>query len=280
MKSLFTLPCLVGTQLYKNKTEFHLAGVAVAAGAQIFLCLAHLYTAGRKLGLISTDWKDMDMAIAAQKSIDPLVTKAGVRNDASACLRHFLLAMGVPAEKFAKGKLPELPSPKEAFYKGKRPVNTLKVVHSMAKGHKAESKLGVCRREVIEQVLISLMVKENEVQASGKSSKKQHSPTAHFTPQQLLSIFKKAFIANEPMLNFDFISFWRDCFMTELCSRQFVMLGMKHLAKEDVESPIQSLYHLLPSQSDMPAALLKSRNRPKSLFESTCKVLESLLNQE
>lgn len=279
MRSLFSLPCFMGTQLFIYKQEFHLTGSETAECGLLVLCMAHLYTSGRKMGLISTEWKDMDMIIAAHKPFEPLVLKPGGRADAYTCLRYFLLALGVPAEKFANGKIPKLPTLNKAFDKARKPVNTLRFSRSMSEAFMAEEKLGVSRKEVMEQVLAYMAASEDEKKVASKGGEKQHRQAAqHFTPQRLLSTFKKTFIADEPMLNFDYLSFWRDCRFMETAIRSIVEPSMPHASREETAWPISLLYHMLLLQAATPDSLLHAPGRPESPFEIACTMLEKCLN--
>lgn len=284
LKSIQSLPCVMGTQLWRYKMAFHQAGISGACRGNIVLCMAHLYLTGRKLGVMQSEWHDMDMVISAQKSIEPLVTRSGSRTDAVTCLKHFLLALGVPAREFADNKIPGLPSNKHYAEKAKRPVNTLQLPKTGNETSRVEEELGVWRGEVLELMLTSMTKKINETQPSKKGVKKQHAPTGLFTPKQLLSTFKKAFIADEPMLNFDFFAFTFDCAMMEHYIRDHVMPNLEtefDLPHRDLLNSYEFLYHLLVSHIRQdPPSLETSPGRGITALERACKFLEVYIGQK
>ncbi|KAK4499194.1 hypothetical protein PRZ48_009707 [Zasmidium cellare] len=283
LRSIQGLPCVMGGHLYRYKMAFHQGGIGSANRATIVLCMAHLYTAGRRLGLIKTEWHDMEKVISAQKTKEPLVTKSSNNADPVACLKHFLIALGVPAREFAHNKIPKLPSEKQIAEKAKRIKCTLQVPESFDEARQNEENLGVWRGELIELMLMASTKKAHEAQPSKKGAKKQDISPGSFTPRQLLGTFKKAFIADEPMLNFDFFNFTYDCAGMENYIRDLVLPSLEKsegLTPKDVEKHFEFVYYLLRSQLQYPSASLHPQDRPATCLEIACGILEVLISQQ
>ncbi|KAK3637581.1 hypothetical protein LTR56_013584 [Elasticomyces elasticus] len=213
MQWMLRFPLMPGVLVHSMKTVMYKNGTLMANDGAVVLAAAHLYKAARHYGLIS-EWHDMDWLLAQHGSKQPLVIKASVNADSDALLRHYLIAMGVPASTFARKPRPGLP-PRGKITTGSRPINVTSDFHDfMCAQQDAEDKQGQTRGETMDVVIQQLA---DKAVASDSSPKRKGTTDVAMTPVQLLSIYKAEIIADEPKLNFDYIGF------LELCAK--ILLG-------------------------------------------------------
>ncbi|KAK4544128.1 hypothetical protein LTR36_004626 [Oleoguttula mirabilis] len=210
---LLGFPLSVGDLLYNLKVKTHNAGVALANDGYVILAVAHLYHAARHYGLVTANWHDMDLVLAQHGTKQALVTKTSAQADAHAMSRHYLMALGVPASAFARGRTPAIPPPKSLVHNARSITVTSEYQHRMSRRKAADEKLGFSRGDLTDVVLRDLA---NLALSSGAGRGKRVTnesvgERAQLTPLQLLSTFKKSMIADEPHLNFDYPGFLQTC---------------------------------------------------------------------
>lgn len=80
----------------------HKAATSLANHQYYILSMAHLYKGLRAMGMLGSEWHDMDMALAAFGTKQPLVSKVGSQYDGEAAVRHYFMAMGVDSQNFRR----------------------------------------------------------------------------------------------------------------------------------------------------------------------------------
>lgn len=200
---LESMPSYIGQALFVAKAKVHLIGVIFANRNASILAMAHLYTSCRKYGLIDTVWQDMELVMAQQKSSHPLVPKRSKNADCYTPLRHFLLCLGVPASEFSHGRIPPLPTAKHVRKHSRQLVVTSDFLNTLTEASQSADQLGCSRGDLTEITLQKLA--DNETSGKGHNSPVQH------TLIELLSVFKKGMVKDEPSLNFDYIGFCNTC---------------------------------------------------------------------
>ncbi|KAF7198490.1 hypothetical protein HII31_00229 [Pseudocercospora fuligena] len=220
VKSIMALPCASGIMLWHAKLLLFNTGIDIAKDLSFILCLAHIYTACRRYGLLRSTWSDMEFVIAQHKSTAPLVMKPN-DTDPFTHVKHFLLALGIPITQFSRGKIPNLP-PIETVAKNlksaARPTTTSPYLILLKKLKSESGKTYFKRGEYIETVLTRLSQQDNP------------------SPVNLLRTFKSHLIKDEPHINFDYLGFWSKC--QEMYLKILgVVRGQKkkHCFREDVK---------------------------------------------
>ncbi|CZT20929.1 uncharacterized protein RCC_06790 [Ramularia collo-cygni] len=219
------LPAHAGAILADLKLGLLDAGCTIANSGSIVLSTAHLYKALRAMGALKTDWPDIDFVLSSFKAKQPLITKMGTSYDADAAVKRYLMALGVEAKAFASdarqnGKLHE---PRKISISSP-------LLRRMADRQANQGKPGTSdsKSRTVEIVLQTLTRSDA---TSGKSSGLlDHS----FTPVQLLTTFKKAIQSEEPLLNFDYVSFTVTCavLLDEITRVVSPSVGMTDWAKD------------------------------------------------
>ena len=206
------LPAHAGAIFADLKIGMYIAGCKIANHRHAVLSMAHLYKAFRSRGLLKTDWHDMDLVLASFGSgKQSLVTKHGSKVDPEAMARHYALALGVPATDFAMGgrrTKGRLTPTKEA--------RQLDVTSPLLQGMRARSSgrgaagEGYNAKTTIDAVLWGLLTATSKTDENKLVRRPSHLRDS-FTPTQLLRVFRKTLVADEPQLNFNYTGFTLDC---------------------------------------------------------------------
>ncbi|KAK4949366.1 hypothetical protein LTR10_011984 [Elasticomyces elasticus] len=209
------LPAHAGAILADLKINMHRAGCGVANHGFYILSMVHLYKDLRGSGLLKNDWHDMDIVLAAFGNKQPLVSKTDATYDEDASYRHYLISLGVPATAFAararRSKVSYTPSLKNARKIG----ITSPYLRSMGSDYfaceHAYQKHGNhhSKSRTVERVLHALI--SNDGNPTGNKKQPQIVAATGITPVQLLQVFRKSILADEPTLNFDFVGFTIAC---------------------------------------------------------------------
>lgn len=210
---MLRFPILSGACSYSMKLVMFNNGTLMSNDGGFVLALAHLCKAARHYGLLKVEWHDFDWLPAQHGRKPPLVTKVHAKADHDALLRHFLMAFGVPASKFSRQPRPALPSRSKTTI-GSRPINVTSDYHeAMCAQHASDDKSGFSQGNAIDAVLRQLSSKETPAVTAGcsKTTKRSAKPLVEVTPLQLLSLFKRELIADDPELNFNYAGFFQLC---------------------------------------------------------------------
>ncbi|CAK4031418.1 Hypothetical predicted protein [Lecanosticta acicola] len=169
-------------------------------------CMAYLYKVARRIGLLSLDWQDMEFLIASQTEVGPLVPKL-----TSTCkVRQYTIAFEAVLGLNTKFNLRFNKKLTTNVFTG-----SLKYIQVGAKFIDewlgcTRKRNGVSTGKMIE-VLLHQMASEEAHEAGTSRSAKASQERETFTPQELLSIFKKSLIREEPLLNFEYYEFFLEC---------------------------------------------------------------------
>ncbi|KAK3618896.1 hypothetical protein LTR22_026187 [Elasticomyces elasticus] len=173
-----------GKMTHTAKLNHFSNGTMLVNDGAIVLAVAHLYKAAIHYGLLTKSWHGMDWLLAQHGSKQPLVTKLNIKADHDASLRHYLMALGVPASTFSRNV--------QETMKRLGPPSTR--VHC----------------EAVDIVLRQLADKAAAT-STQKKSNNQPATSVSVAPTQLLSLYKAEFIADEPKLNFNYLGFLELC---------------------------------------------------------------------
>ncbi|KAK5745899.1 hypothetical protein LTR17_001028 [Elasticomyces elasticus] len=212
---MLRFPLMPGKMMHTAKLNHLSNGTMLVNDGAIVLAVAHLYKAATHYGLLTESWHDMDWLLAQHGSKQPLVTKLNIKADHDAILRHYLMALGVPASTFSRNARPELPR-WDKIVTGGRSVHINSDFHiaMCAQVQETKKRLGPLSTrvhcEAVDVVLRQLADKAAATSTHKKSSN-QSSTSMSVTPIQLLSLYKAEFIADEPKLNFNYIGFLELC---------------------------------------------------------------------
>lgn len=267
---LSMLPVYTGRVLYDVKTEMHCYSISAANDNLFILAMAHLYKAARHYGLLPAPWHDMDFVIAQQSADRPLVTKTPANAGPKALARHYQMALGVPASSFARN--PSLVLPKSSKLSPKKfrlLVVTSEFGRASIERKKDDGVLGVCRDDFIEVVLQAMAARND---GSGRSA-----VAAKFSPTQLPATFKKSLLADEPHLNFDYLSFWVDVNLV------FADLFTNALRKlpESLSRNVHSCYELVDAfLRDAADVQLRSKPLAHAAISDAARVLNDFIAKD
>ncbi|KAK5170243.1 uncharacterized protein LTR77_004829 [Saxophila tyrrhenica] len=206
------LPAHTGAILGDLKIGMHEAGTQLANHGYYVLSMAHLYKALRAQGKLDSDWQDMDFALAAFDTKQPLLPKPGQPYDGEAAVLHYVMSMGVPTQG-ASSKSFKKGLPLQVGLKDERKIAIKSALLSGLSDRQQawkKSGLGYSKIKTLEVVLHSLTASASQAKDS-PSAPRGSQVRVSFTPLQLLATYKKAFMADEPQLNFDYASFMVTC---------------------------------------------------------------------
>ncbi|EME79336.1 uncharacterized protein MYCFIDRAFT_79567 [Pseudocercospora fijiensis CIRAD86] len=257
--SLAVLPCAPGMALWVAKGYWHTLGTTSANDGGMMVAMGHLYSACRRLGLMHTQWHDMEAILAFQKGQSPVVSRSSSNNsDARRLFRQYIVALGVPASKFANGQTPQYPESKDVLLRGRKIIPTCEMMMAFNERVKQDRKMGFTRGNVIEVVLAQLAKKI--AGPAGIAKQKPSGPASSrrdvYSLTELLDTFKTNFVKEEPQLNFDHFAFWRFCdkvygaLCAKLCPQLSTVTG--------VLEPWQFVYKVLEDTATGNKTLLHS----------------------
>ena len=214
-----SFPVIPGQALEWMKWKGHITGCE-AANDQLSLVIAaaHIYQAFKALGVITTEWRDMDFVIANQSQPgDPLVPKGRVPSDAPKILQRFVSTTNMMCRSYLRSR--------KLLARGLngRIRVTSRYVRAAAQLENTDDFSEVhSRPKTVEQILHSLTEADIRPPAKGKGKRKQEQ--LFFTPLQLLLTFQRIFVADEVHLNFDYHSLTADCLQLFRSMRELVPL--------------------------------------------------------
>lgn len=206
------LPAHTGAILVDLKIGMHQAGTNIANHSFYVLSMAHLYKGLRAMGKLQRDWHDMDMVLASFGAKDTLVPKTGPHYDGDVAANRYLVAIGIPPQHLMAGNRKPQSTSRLALNQGPKITITSPLIQNLSDSQQSWKKcgLGYSKSKTIEIVLHTLTASETNSRAD--KNRRQHSQLREqYTPLQLLTTFKKSFIACEPQLNFDYTNFMMDC---------------------------------------------------------------------
>ncbi|KAI5358492.1 hypothetical protein Slin15195_G109390 [Septoria linicola] len=256
VKSIWGLPCASGTMLWDAKQVYHKLGITTAGDCGIVLALAHLYTACKRYGLLSTVWADMQFVIAQHKDTQPLVMNAN-DIDPYTYVKHFLLALGVPAIAFSGGKTPPLPARAKisSFVASSVQPSVSSSYINLLDDHKAKHKGCRDKCKIVESVLTRLAAARSPQRSTRRTDQQD------LTPVQLLNTLKSTLIKDEPHINFDYPAFWTFCQDMYLKLIAVLHKRFPHKKIRKMSMPYQLIHHILSE------AAMARANRGKTLQE-------------
>ncbi|KAK5723859.1 hypothetical protein LTR17_013873 [Elasticomyces elasticus] len=203
IEAILELPVMSCQMLCTLTIENACKGIAVCNDGVIVLPLAHYYTAARTYGLVPA-WEDMDTVIAQNRNfVIPTANDA----DTYALARHYGLALGVEASKLLRNNPVDLPGFPGVMKKAKAMELTTPLFNTVAKYNARNLELP--SDQIGELVLIDIADMSTANVPSGGTKSAVSERTS--TPTQLLDKLKEHLIASEVQLNFDYISFFRQC---------------------------------------------------------------------
>ncbi|KXT02624.1 hypothetical protein AC579_5447 [Pseudocercospora musae] len=126
--SLAILPCAPGMALWVAKGHWHTLRTTSANDGGIMVAMGHLYSACRRPGLMHTQLHDMEAILAFQKIQSPVSSKASSNSDIRSLFRQYIVALGVPANKFANGQTPQCPESKDVLLRGRKLIPTCEMM--------------------------------------------------------------------------------------------------------------------------------------------------------
>ncbi|KAK4539781.1 hypothetical protein LTR36_010369 [Oleoguttula mirabilis] len=221
-----SLPAHAGAILGDLKIGMHNVGCKIANHCLFVLSMAHLYKALRGLGLLKADWHDMEFILGTFGNKQPLVAKTGFRADRDAMVRRYLLALGVPASDFAVGGRRDSKGSKAAMREARKVTITSPYLQGMIgrQGAWDHHGIGYAKHKTVEIVLQTLA-------------------TNATSPVQLLATFRKAILADEPQLNFDYTTFTITCarLLQKISDVAGPQLGIDDAAEDWYFSLVKSL---------------------------------------
>ncbi|KAK4544052.1 hypothetical protein LTR36_004550 [Oleoguttula mirabilis] len=274
-----SLPVTGCAQLYDLKIRAHVNGTLIANDGFVILALAHLYKAARMYGLVTTEWQDMEFVIAQQSSEQDFVTESSTDSDSYAMLRHYRTALGRSVTKHADHDVSELPS-YESVTKSARGITvTSYLVAGMMKQTKEQAELGLFSDETIGTVLQALAKKAGSASAPTNLSGRVTPQLAKkgekgFTPIQILAAFKQSFITDEPMLNFDYISFSHICGELVQAMQGVVLPQLSYAASTSCTRGYVMIDYLLREAAD---ATAQSQPPSATLFAPAAAAMQELI---
>lgn len=206
------LPAHTGAILADLKIGMHQAATTVGNHGHYILSAAHLYKGFRSMGVIEDDWHDMDMLLASCNADHPLVAKLSSPYDGDKAANKYLYALVIPLKHVADGRSQRNPGSRLALKDPRRITVTSPLLRQLSNRQQSWQKcgLGYSKSKTVEIVLHALTASADDSKGN-KSIRHKSQLRETFTPLQLLTTFKKCFIADESQLNFDYISFMIDC---------------------------------------------------------------------
>lgn len=245
--STWDAPCVMGNALTRIQLSSHTTGLELANNSAMVLSMATLYSALKKLGLLSATWQDMEFVIGQQKGDDPFVAKAGKNPDAKSLLQQFVVALGTPACRSSLERTSNPPESAQVAVNHRRLQVTFDFWASMIDAFVVANVVGPAKEDWIEEALRRLMTDATEETSPGSSKKsKKRSKRKLSTHAELLTSFKEAFVKDEPHINFDYLGFWVVC---ARLSEELYRVSASKLSprvKDRVE-PWKLVFHLLQS---------------------------------
>ncbi|KAK5170151.1 uncharacterized protein LTR77_004736 [Saxophila tyrrhenica] len=129
----------------------------------------------------------------------------------TAAFRQYNINLGLPPDGFPKGDDREMAATK-VMRNRIRKIHVVSPLLRTLSDRGIWQNLGLARtKSKAVQIALYQMTASAQHDQSIASNPKGASEKANFTPSQLLATFRKTLIADEPMLNFDLISFAESC---------------------------------------------------------------------
>ncbi|CAK1368268.1 unnamed protein product [Cercospora beticola] len=170
----------------------------VANLSTMVIPIAHIYSAGRKLGLLPSPWQDMETFIDRHGS--QIFLSNDSTHDSHTSLQRLIQALGLPSWHFHPGQLPALPSQRQIIERCKsiQPTSQLlELSHSNSDGFSKTEK-------IVKGFAKGQDRKPDAVPVDQGSS--PANPTV-----QILASLKVVMEAEEPLLNFDYLELIEKC---------------------------------------------------------------------
>lgn len=225
-----SLPGYAGVILLDLKVGIHGVGRRNANRCSLVLTMAHLYKGLRSMGALKMDWHDADFVISSFGTKKPLVMKSTGAYDGEAAVRHYFMALGMSAQDFALVSRPRRHKLRQA-----RSIDvTSPLLRELEQRQLdwANGGLGKSRGQIVESLLHALAAEG--VVADNRNRTTHSHLRDSFTPAHLLATFKKQLLHDEPLLNFDFVSFTLTCarLLKDLQARLAPLVGLQ-VASDD-----------------------------------------------
>jgi hypothetical protein len=277
--AIVSLPVLASTMMFDLRAQAHINGLRLANSDTVILGLAHLYQASRLHGLITSDWPDMDFIVSQQVSEATIVPAPGMHADGYALVRNFQAALGVSKKKLAAGGLQELPTPTNVREKAQKLKPESHVLNTMIRQHKERSSDWVSYHKMVTILTSPQASGTRQGLASDSFPDKENAQNAYkrSTLVQLLTAFKERFIADETLLNFDYLEFH------QLCTRVMndIEATVRPLLSEKVSAKITESYELVDYILRNAAVPLAGRSTsPTLLLERAAQVVHVKITAE
>jgi hypothetical protein len=198
------LPTVTGGVSFLPISQMYMDGCEIANTNAVVHCAAHLYSACLHTGLISSDlrWADMEFFLERHKMYT--ITVPGADN--FSMLNRFLLDLGVRGTTLANCRV----KPKRADIR-----RLLKIFPSSRLVWKLVqqwSNAGARGKEVRDVSMMDVVLEALANCSNSNSGSKSSKRTGKvYTPIELLSVFKKHLIVDEPERNFNMIAFSQAC---------------------------------------------------------------------
>lgn len=250
-------PAIASNVLSEIELNMYDASTAFASEENYILTIAHMYRALHAMGLLDHEWRDMEFAIAAFATRDPLVPKLGQPYNAKEAEMHYAMAVGISASDFREALK------RKGNAKAKHGENAGHIQrHGTARAFDISSPLlnALCDRATEDRHNASTRTFEaviRALKASGDTTvtKEKHQNKSRrlptFTACELLDTLRKRLLRDETSLNFDFVRLTLDCanlwklvsaglagmFATTTADRDYKLASMQVFFRGGADSP-------------------------------------------
>ncbi|KAK3116798.1 hypothetical protein LTR53_002433 [Teratosphaeriaceae sp. CCFEE 6253] len=273
---IFSLPVMPCHMLYDLKRVNLDCGILLCDNNYVVLAMAHLYTAARQYGLITTSWGDMDLLIVQNSKKRAYVAPADKAQDAYSTAKNYQLALGVTRSSSSRAHngLKDLPPASVVSNKARQIEAASSFLRKMPEQTKRMGALGRSADDIMQFVLQTLADESQAAShASGSDEKPRDDLDQPCSPMHLLQAFKDDFLATEIQLNFDHIAFSQRC---SILMTAIARLGCPTLSDTPIRAP-QHCYELVDCLL-REAAEAVAANKPltETTFSKAARLLESL----
>ena len=212
------LPLLSGIQMNSLAICARDTGLNLGNLECTVLTAAYLYKAALKVGVLKTEWPDMEFVLTAQSRMRPLLWRLDVGPEFLA--RRFGIALGLRASSFVNGRRPKLPKYEVIMQQFQGLGQDLSLTNLLFECGRDKANQRPIEEDFIRVAVESLARLEKTSPQDTKAAElhKQWKSTGKLTPSQLLYGFTEVFVADEPELNFDHVQFFYlcQCLLTDI----------------------------------------------------------------